>query len=81
MTETISKVIAEIDSLISENQYLRERVAKLEAKPQDNRRKLTDREVLDIRAAYRGGMRQKDLADNYGVNPATVSRIVRGFYH
>jgi uncharacterized protein YjcR len=46
-----------------------------------NRRKLTERDVRDIRAAYRGGMRQSDLADNYGVNPATVSRIVRGIYH
>ncbi|ABE67368.1 hypothetical protein PBI_CHE12_49 [Mycobacterium phage Che12] len=46
-----------------------------------NRKKLTPREVQDIRAAYRGGMKQKDLASNYGVNPATISRTVRGIYH
>lgn len=46
-----------------------------------NRKKLTQREVKDIRDAYRGGMKQKDLADNYGVNPATISRLVRGIYH
>ncbi|AVP41891.1 hypothetical protein SEA_JSQUARED_45 [Mycobacterium phage Jsquared] len=46
-----------------------------------NRRKLTEREVKDIRQAYLGGMKQKDLADNYGVNPATISRTVRGIYH
>ncbi|BBC43606.1 helix-turn-helix DNA-binding domain protein [Mycobacterium phage AN9] len=46
-----------------------------------NRKKLTEREVRDIREAYRGGMKQKDLADNYGVNPATISRTVRGIYH
>nr|QFG08812.1 helix-turn-helix DNA binding domain protein [Mycobacterium phage Naji] len=46
-----------------------------------NRQKLTEREVRDIREAYRGGMKQKDLADNYGVNPATISRTVRGIYH
>lgn len=46
-----------------------------------NRKKLTKQEVKDIRKAFRGGMKQKDLADNYGVNPATISRIVRGIYH
>lgn len=46
-----------------------------------NRKKLTEREVEDIRQAYRGGMKQKDLARNYGVNPATISRLVRGLYH
>ncbi|CAA79422.1 HTH DNA binding protein [Fromanvirus L5] len=46
-----------------------------------NRKKLTEREVKDIRQAYLGGMKQKDLAENYGVNPATISRTVRGIYH
>lgn len=46
-----------------------------------NRKKLTRREVMDIRAAHRGGMSQRDLARNYGVNPATISRLVRGIYH
>ncbi|QGJ89746.1 helix-turn-helix DNA binding domain protein [Mycobacterium phage Superchunk] len=46
-----------------------------------NRKKLTEREVQDIREAYRGGMKQKDLASNYDVNPATISRTVRGIYH
>lgn len=46
-----------------------------------NRPKLTERDVRDIRAAHAGGMRQADLADNYGVNRATVSRIIRREYH
>ncbi|AMS01037.1 hypothetical protein SEA_ARCHERNM_43 [Mycobacterium phage ArcherNM] len=46
-----------------------------------NRKKLTDREVRDIRDAYYGGARQKELAEKYGVNPATISRTVRGVYH
>lgn len=46
-----------------------------------NRKKLTEVEVKDIRAAHRGGMSQKALAKNYGVNPATISRTVRGIYH
>lgn len=46
-----------------------------------NRKKLSQREVRDIRAAHRGGMAQSDLARSYGVNPATISRLVRGIYH
>lgn len=46
-----------------------------------NRQKLTSREVRDIRDAYFGGAKQSDLADRYGVNPATISRTVRGIYH
>ncbi|QBP31065.1 helix-turn-helix DNA-binding domain protein [Mycobacterium phage Refuge] len=46
-----------------------------------NRKKLTAQEVKDIRQAFRGGMKQRDLARNYGVNPATISRTVRGIYH
>ena len=46
-----------------------------------NRKKLTKQEVKDIRAAYKGGVKQRDLAENYGVNSSTISRIVRGIYH
>ncbi|QDP44629.1 helix-turn-helix DNA binding domain protein [Mycobacterium phage NothingSpecial] len=46
-----------------------------------NRRKLTEADAKDIRNAYYGGAKQKDLARNYGVNPATISRLVRGIYH
>ncbi|AXH48818.1 helix-turn-helix DNA-binding domain protein [Mycobacterium phage Steamy] len=46
-----------------------------------NRPKLSEQDAKDIRAAYRGGMKQADLARNYGVNPATISRLVRYIYH
>lgn len=46
-----------------------------------NRKKLSEQEAKDIRDAYYGGAKQKDLARNYGVNPATISRLVRGIYH
>ena len=77
----VDQIVNEIDETLCENRTLKARVAELESKPLDNRRKLSDYEVKDIRAAYRGGMSQKDLAHAYGVNPATVSRIVRGIYH
>lgn len=80
--ETIVKVVNEFDALIAENRFLKSELERLEYKAtHDNRPKLTDREVKDIRDAYRGGMSQIDLANNYGVNPSTISRTVRGFYH
>ena len=45
-----------------------------------NEKKLGSWEVRQIRAAYKRGDSQVDIAGSYGVNPATVSRIVRGEY-
>lgn len=78
---TITQFIAQLDAILKENELLRKRVEELERQPGDNRPKLTPLEVNDIRDAYRMGMKQRDLADNYGVNPATISRTVRGIYH
>lgn len=74
-------LLNEIDEILAERSALRERVKELEAQPFNNRPKLSQQEVKDIRAAHRGGMTQIDLANSYGVNPSTISRIVRGFYH
>lgn len=46
-----------------------------------NRKKLTPGEVRDIRSRYRRGETQASIADDFSINPATVSRIVRGDYH
>lgn len=47
-----------------------------------NRKKLTETQVYEIRVKHRwNGAKQKELAAQYGVNPATISRIVRGQYH
>ncbi|WKW87261.1 helix-turn-helix DNA binding domain protein [Mycobacterium phage Chargerpower] len=46
-----------------------------------NKPKLSEREARDIRQAHAGGMKQADLARNYGVNPATISRIVNRVYY
>ena len=78
---TLAAFVAQLNAVLGENKRLRARVEELEGKPLDNRRKLSEMEVRDIREAHRGGMSQKDLASNYGVNPATISRTVRGLYH
>jgi uncharacterized coiled-coil DUF342 family protein len=79
LSATIASFIRELDALLKERDELLEELKEL--RDWDNRPKLTERDVADIRQAYRGGMRQRDLADNYGVNPSTISRIVRGIYH
>lgn len=78
---TVASLVRQLDDLLKENDKLKARVKELESKLRDNRSKLTEFEVKDIRAAYRGGMSQSDLAHAYGVNPATISRTVRGLYH
>lgn len=45
-----------------------------------NRKKLTDKDVRHLRAMHRNGDTQSEIADFYSLNPATVSRIVRGEY-
>lgn len=85
----LDRILNELDDLTQYSEWAQQRIADLELQLQaaesgparPNRHKLTDHEVQDIRAAHRGGMKQKDLALNYGVNPATISRIVRGVYH
>lgn len=69
-----------IDAAVDELNYLRNRVNELENLPPNNRKKLSLGEVADIRKMRRFGVTQADIAAEYGVNPATVSRIVRGIY-
>jgi DNA-binding transcriptional regulator YiaG len=78
---TLTQFAAQLNAVLEENNRLRAQVAEFKSKPLDNKRKLSAREVRDIRAAHRNGMSQKDLADSYEVNPATISRTVRGLYH
>ena len=80
VSEAFQKVVAVNEGLTySLSQQAAQQSEKGPNRP--NRKKLTPLEVKDIRIAFRGGMKQKDLADNYGVNPATISRTVRGIYH
>ncbi|WP_142395313.1 helix-turn-helix domain-containing protein [Mycobacterium avium] len=47
-----------------------------------NKKKLTKREVAEIRRLGRTtGMSQRELADIYDINKATVCRILKGVYH
>jgi hypothetical protein len=46
-----------------------------------NRKKLTKSEVEEIREMKRNGSTQSVLAEIFDVNPATISRIIRGQYH
>ncbi|BBY34927.1 helix-turn-helix domain-containing protein [Mycolicibacter minnesotensis] len=46
-----------------------------------NRKKLRPNDVRAIRDMKLSGESNRNIADLFGVNPATVSRIVRGIYH
>ncbi|BCP02542.1 helix-turn-helix domain-containing protein [Mycobacterium intracellulare] len=91
--ETIAQLTALNDELMQDNDLLREEVRDLshqiglfkaaEVGPNrpNNNRKLTEREVQEIREHSRMGWKNADLARAFDVNPATISRIVRGQYH
>jgi DNA-binding MarR family transcriptional regulator len=77
---TLLAVMKEIDALIKERDELRKQLDVLQEP--NNQKKLTDREVKEIRNLARtSDLTQREIADCYAVNPATVSRIVRGVYH
>jgi hypothetical protein len=44
----------------------------------NNNATVSDAQVREIRLLYAGGWRQKRLAEQYGISPSQVSRIVRG---
>ena len=78
---TYEELEASHDVLLKHLTEQTEKVRILQKKLTDNRKKLDPREVELIRQMYRSGMSQKDIADIYDVNPATISRTVRNIYH
>jgi DNA-binding CsgD family transcriptional regulator len=79
--ENLLKLITEIDELIKERDQLRQQVDDLQNHG-GNRKKLSGREVKEIRNLARASdLTQREIADCYDINPATVSRIIRGVYH
>lgn len=81
MTDSIATLVKELDALLKERDQLLAEIERLKAQRLDNRKKLSESEVQDIRAAHRGGMSQRALAHAYDVNPTTISRTIRGIYH
>ena len=88
----ITKEVQVIDAQVAEERdELKDEVEALKAKiasylpyvkqGADNRPKLTKAEVENIRALRRSGYSQREIAEIYDINPATVSRIVRGQYY
>lgn len=75
--------------LLWENEKLEGTVADLKARLDEhakgahrpNRKKLTKREVETIHQLHRSGAKNVDIAYSFDVNPATISRIVRGLYY
>jgi DNA-binding MarR family transcriptional regulator len=71
----------ELDAIIKERDELRKQLEAYKDE-RNNRKKLSVREVKEIRNLSRASdMTQSEIADVFAVNPATVSRILRGIYH
>lgn len=63
-------------------QELHDTLRVIEREPRSNAKKLTADEVASIRQLHqRSSLNQREIAEAFDVNPATVSRIVRGVYH
>lgn len=72
-----SMTIGEIQEYV---EALEDEVSSLRRKT-DNRKKLDERDAARIRELYDRDWSQAALADAFDVNPATISRIVRGIYY
>jgi|HigsolmetaAR201D_1030396.scaffolds.fasta_scaffold177436_1 helix-turn-helix, Psq domain. len=81
MAKLVGELMGRLEELQQYVVFLEDRVEQLENKT-DNRKKLRPFEVRQIRALWKTGqVTQAELADQYNVNPATISRIVRGIYY
>lgn len=82
MSETLVAFLRELDGIIKERDELRKQLDAYLEERDDNRKKLSEREVKEIRNLARAShLTQREVAECYDINPATVSRIVRGLYH
>ncbi|ASR77150.1 HTH DNA binding protein [Mycobacterium phage MyraDee] len=78
---TIAEFCKALDVVLAENDRLSREIAALKANPANNRKKLGKRDADTIRQMKRAGFTQREIAASFDVNPATVSRIIRGIYH
>ena len=79
--EALAALLKDIDDLVKERDELRKQLEAYKEE-RNNRKKLSQREVTEIRHLARASdMTQHDIADVFAVNPATISRILRGIYH
>lgn len=80
-TPTLIHVLREIDLLMKQRDELLAHIEWMQDNEQNNRKRLSNRDVKEIRELHRKGIKQSDIASIYDVNRATVSRIVRHIYH
>jgi DNA-binding NarL/FixJ family response regulator len=77
----MGKVVAGVQALADENALLKYQIAAGSTAVRSNRKKLTKRDVGLMKDLKRVGSTNAELAEAFQVNPATVSRIIRGIYH
>jgi Trp operon repressor len=80
LLEHLSAINDLVEEVLAENAQLKKKLL-LDLRVPSNRKKLSKREAAHIRELKRNGLNQASIAQIYDVNPATISRIVRGQYH
>lgn len=77
------QLIDGIQALIDDNEQLRRQISagSTSTAARTNKPKLSKRDVDMMRQLKRLGATNRELATAYDVNPATVSRTIRGMYH
>jgi DNA-binding NarL/FixJ family response regulator len=68
-----------VTDLSEENERLKRQLAG-RGRP-SNAKKLSAREVENIRSMHRAGYKTTEIARSFDVNHGTISRTVRGLYH
>lgn len=82
ITKKMSEVIRAAARVEFELTKLHAALKAVAIEPRANAKKLTADEVNRIRSLHKAQtMNQRDIAEAFDVNPATISRIVRGVYH
>ena len=84
ISRTAVDIIGSIQAELVELRSLSSQQATQLAKLNDghrNAKKLSAKDVNRLRGMYRNGSTQAELAQVFDLNPATVSRTVRGLYH
>lgn len=80
-TPNLLIVLQELDALVKQRDELLEYIEWLQDAEPSNRKRLSNKDVKEIRELHRKGIKQSEIASFYDVNPATVSRIIRHIYH
>lgn len=74
------KLVQENKALIKENQELKEKIKELESRALINPRKVTDKQVQEIKELRANGLSYRAIARETGLSTCTIQRALKGIY-